>query len=273
MSLVRRVLQTLSALLFGLMLAASARAETQVDLELVLAVDVSFSMDLDEQKLQRDGYIQAFRDPGIIKAIQAGATGKIAVTYMEWAGPTFQKVILPWILIDGPQAANEFAARLAGQQISRGPRTSISSALIFAGELFGRSEYRGLRRVIDVSGDGPNNMGPPIAPTRDRLLSEGIVINGLPIILRPGGGGWGSFDIPDLDVYYAECVIGGPGSFMIPIKEPHEFATATRQKLLLEISDLMSQPRVQFAQGSRSLPRANCGVGEQMWQRNFEFQR
>ena len=165
-------------------------------------------------------------------------------------GRRLQKVVLPWTLIDGPRRGGvRRAARRAADH--RWQRTSISAALIYAGNLFGTSQYRGVRRVIDISGDGPNNSGPPggVTPVRDRLVSEGIIINGLPIILRPGGGGWGSFDISDLDVYYAECVIGGPGSFMIPIREPGEFLTATRQKLLIEISDLMSKPRVQFAQG------------------------
>lgn len=273
---VRRFLAAVWALLLGLVLAYAARAETVVDLELVLAVDVSFSMDPEEQRLQRLGYIQAFRDPSIIKAIQAGPNGRIAVTYLEWAGPTLQKVVLPWMLIDSAKAADEFAMRLAEQPITRWQRTSISAALIYAGRLFGTSQYRGIRRVIDISGDGPNNSGPPggVTQVRDRLVEEGIVINGLPILLRPGGGGWGNFDISDLDVYYEECVIGGPGSFMIPIRQPGEFLTATRQKLLIEISDLMSKPRVQFAQAF-GVPqqRANCGVGEQMWQRNWDFPR
>lgn len=259
----------------GLFAANPAWAEVQVDLELVLAVDVSFSMDLDEQRLQRMGYVQAFQDPGIIKAIQSGPNGRIAVTYMEWAGPNLQKVVLPWTLIDGPEAARAFAEQLIDQPINRWQRTSISAALLYAGDLFGRSEFRGLRRVIDISGDGPNNSGPPggVMQVRDRLVEDGIVINGLPIILRPGGGGWGSFDISGLDLYYADCVIGGPGSFMIPIRHPEEFLTATRQKLLIEISDLMSQARVQHAQAYQPPSRSNCSVGEQMWRRDFEFRR
>lgn len=268
-------MQASFALLLGLMLSTTSRAEVQVDLELVLAVDVSFSMDLEEQRLQRGGYVAAFRDPGIIKAIQSGQYGRIAVTYVEWAAPHLQKVVLPWTLIDGPQSAHAFAEQLAEQPINRWQRTSISAALIFAAQLFERSGYRGARRVIDVSGDGPNNSGPAggVGLVRDRLVAEGIVINGLPIIIRPGGGGWGSFDIPHLDVYYQECVVGGPGSFMIPIREPGEFLTATRQKLLIEISNLMLVPRVQYAQLAEPSPRANCSVGEQMWRRDFEYGR
>lgn len=270
-----RLVVLLAWLVVGHGAVNSAAAQTEVDLELVLAVDVSYSMDYEEQRLQRQGYVQAFRDPGIIKAIQSGSHGRIAVTYMEWAGPTMQKVVLPWMLIDGPGPAHEFAERLAEQGISRAQRTSISAALVFAGNLFEKSPYRGLRRVIDVSGDGPNNSGPPggVVPVRDRLVGEGIVINGLPIVQRPGGGGWGSFDITDLDLYYQECVIGGPGSFMIPIREPQEFLTATRQKLLIEISDLMSMPRTRFAQLAETPSKANCFVGEQVWRREFEFPR
>lgn len=243
-----------------------ASAETRVDLELVLAVDVSYSMDLDEQRLQREGYIEALRDPQIIKAIQSGQHGRIAITYVEWAGVTIQQVVLPWTIIDGPQSAAVVTEKLAAAPISRHRRTSVSGALNFSDRQFGIGGFVGERRVIDVSGDGPNNSGPPVGPLRDELVAKGIVINGLPIVLKPGGSG-SMFDIANLDQYYAQCVIGGPGSFMIPIREKSEFATATRQKLLLEIAGLEPPPTLLRVQ---SAPKIDCMVGEQLWRQYFD---
>ncbi len=241
-------------------------AQTRVDLELVLAVDVSYSMDLDEQRLQRDGYIEALRDPQIIKAIQSGQYGRIAITYVEWAGVTIQQVVLPWTIIDGPQAAAAVTDRLAAAPISRHRRTSVSGALNFSERQFGIGGFVGERRVIDVSGDGPNNSGPPVGPLRDELVAKGIVINGLPIVLKPGGAG-SMFDIANLDQYYVQCVIGGPGSFMIPIREKSEFASATRQKLLLEIAGLEPPPSLIRVQAA---PKFDCMVGEQLWRQYFD---
>ena len=215
--------------------AAQTASSSAVDLELVIAVDVSLSMDLDEQQLQRDGYVAAFRDPELHRAIaNAGAYGRIAVIYMEWAGPTAQKVIIPWTLIDSPAAARAFADRLAAQPITRERLTSISSALRFAHGLLKNSRYSAPRRVIDVSGDGPNNAGPPVLEMRDALIAEGIVINGLPIMLKAPTPSF--FDIPDLDQYYAGCVIGGPGAFMIPAESYEKFSDAVLRKLILEIA-------------------------------------
>jgi hypothetical protein len=220
-----------------------------VDVELVLAVDISLSMDPDEQRLQRDGYIAALRDPEIIKAIRAGQHGRIAITYMEWAGPDIQIHLVPWRVIDGRESAEAFVAELAAKPYSRYRRTSISAALEYSMQLFDDKRFRAGRRVIDVSGDGANNSGPPLMPVRDRIVEEGVVINGLPIILRPTMV-YSSWDLPNLDRYYASCVIGGPGSFMVPITKPEEFATATRQKLLMEISGIEPAPRVMQAQFS-----------------------
>ena len=242
-----------------------AAAETRVDLELVLAVDVSYSMDLDEQRLQRDGYVEAFRDPEIIKAIQSGQHGRIAVIYVEWAGWGTHQVVVPWTLVDGQVAAEALAKRLSQAPISRHRRTSLSGALTFSELQFGAG-FKGERLVIDVSGDGPNNSGPPVGPVRDELVEKGIVINGLPVLLRPGGPGT-MFDIANLDEYYAACVIGGPGSFMIPIKEKSEFASATRQKLLLEIANREPPPTLLRA---ADRPAPDCMVGEQLWRKYFD---
>jgi hypothetical protein len=238
-----------------------ASAQTVVDLELVLAVDVSLSMDIDEQRLQRDGYVEAFRDPEIHKAIASGAHGRIAVTYMEWAGPPSQQVVIPWTLINGADAALAFAARLDNLPITRARMTSITAALGFASALFDSSGVRGLRRVIDVSGDGPNNSGGPVATMREAVLAKGLVINGLPIMLKTSAVGF--FDLRDLDRYYADCVIGGAGSFMVPVKDVSELKSAIRRKLLLEIAGREPEPRLIPAQ---SVAQADCLIGEKQWQ-------
>jgi hypothetical protein len=205
-----------------------------VDTELVIAVDVSNSMDPEEQALQREGYIVGLTSREFLQALRNGSHGKVAITYFEWAGMSDQKIILPWRVIDGPESAEAVTNEIKRTPYRRAPRTSIYGALQFAKPLFDASGYSGLRRVIDVSGDGTNNMGPPVTIMRDEVLAAGIVINGLPIMLsRPFGSGT---DIPNLDVYYEDCVIGGPGSFMIAIHEREQFKEATRTKLVLEIA-------------------------------------
>ena len=233
-----------------------------VDVELVIAVDVSYSMDPEEQALQREGYIQALTSREFLSALREGTNGKIAITYFEWAGSSDQKIIMPWRLIDGPEAADAVAAEIARAPYRRASRTSISGALQFAKPLFDNSGYRGLRRVIDVSGDGANNSGALVAPTRDDVLAAGITINGLPLMLkRPN---FGSVDINELDIYYEDCVTGGPGSFVIPIRERSEFVKATRTKLVLEIAGREPEARVIPASADR--PRISCTIGEKMWQ-------
>jgi hypothetical protein len=233
-----------------------------VDLELVIAVDVSLSMDLDEQRLQRDGYVAAFRDGELHKAIMSGGHRRIAVVYIEWAGPQWQSVIIPWTVIDSPEAARAFADRLEKQPITRERWTSISGALQFAGSMLRESNARGDRRVIDISGDGPNNAGPPVQVARAALLAEGIVINGLPIMLKLDVPGY--FDLVDLDRYYAACVIGGPGSFMVPVKSLAELKEAIRRKLLLEISGTGAPARLVPAQAGEE-EAYDCLVGERQW--------
>lgn len=236
-----------------------------VDVELVLAVDVSYSMDPDEQALQREGYVQALTSPEFLRALREGANGKIAVTYFEWAGVNDQKIVMPWRLIDGPEAADAVAAEISRAPYRRASRTSISGALMFAKPLFDNSGYRGLRRVIDVSGDGANNSGPPVAPVRDDVLAAGITINGLPVMLKRSFAG--SLDIEQLDIYYEDCVIGGPGAFVVPIRERSKFIEATRTKLVLEIAGRQPEPRVIPA--SAQAPRISCTIGEKMWQERW----
>lgn len=230
-----------------------------VDTELVIAVDVSNSMDPEEQALQREGYITGITSREFLSALRNGMHGKVAIAYVEWAGLYDQKILIPWRLVDGPETADSLASEIKATPYRRAPRTSIYGALQFSRPLFDSSGYHGLRRIIDVSGDGANNMGPPVTLMRDQVVAAGITINGLPIMLkRPAGYsyGWGG-DTTNLDVYYEDCVIGGPGSFVIAIHERGQFKEATRTKLVLEIAGREPAPRAVPVQGTRR-PRVYC---------------
>src|ERR1700749_1266609 len=179
---------TLAAVLAGIGLAAPTRAPTlaqrsesgatAVDVEVVLAVDVSYSMDPDEQALQREGYMAALTSREFMQALRQGMHGRIALTYFEWAGMHHQQIIVPWRVIDGPEAADGFAADIGRARYTRASRTSISGAMLFAAPLFKGSGFHGVRRVLDISGDGVNNNGPRVTLTRDEVLGQGITING-----------------------------------------------------------------------------------------------
>ena len=246
-------------------LADKSPSAMPVDVELVLAVDVSYSMDPEEQALQREGYIAGITSREFMQALRHGMNGKVAVTYFEWAGPFDQKIVVPWRLIDGPEGADAFANEIARAPYRRASRTSISGALNFAKPLFEGSGYRGIRRVIDVSGDGSNNSGPLVTLVRDDVVASGITINGLPIMLkRPNSF---TMDLEHLDVYYEDCVIGGPGAFVIPIRERSQFKEAIRTKLVLEVAGRTPEGRVIPAQGRA--PRISCTIGEQMWRERW----
>ncbi|MBT9291253.1 DUF1194 domain-containing protein [Prosthecodimorpha staleyi] len=272
-----RVFASLVALLAALagLAGTPARAETRVDVELVLAVDISYSMDEDEQRLQRAGYVEAITSPEVLEAIRRGPNQRIAVAYVEWAGAAEQRLTVDWTLIDGKAAAEAFVAKLMAQPIRRAYRTSISGALGFSAPLFDRNGYDGLRQVIDVSGDGPNNQGLPVEEVRREVLDRGIVINGLPILIkRPN---FGTMDITDLDTYYGECVVGGEGSFMVPIKTREAFLAATRMKLLMEIAGDFP-PATPASREPRIVPAAEklnplCLVGERLWQERQDWMR
>jgi Protein of unknown function (DUF1194) len=243
----------------------SESAATSVDVELILAVDVSYSMDPEEQALQREGYMAALTSREFLQALKQGMHGRIALTYFEWAGMHHQQIIVPWRIIDGPETADGFAADIGRARYTRASRTSISGALLFAAPMFEGSGYRGVRRVIDVSGDGVNNNGPLVTVTRDEVLAKGITINGLPILLkRPNAS---TLDIDQLDVYYEDCVIGGPGAFVIPIKERDQFKEAIRTKLVLEIAG--RTPERQIVPASAAAPRISCTIGERLWQERW----
>lgn len=223
--------------LWTLLAAGLARAETPVDLELVLAVDVSGSIDPEEARLQRDGYVGALTNPKVQAAIHGGPYGRIAVVYVEWAGDSFQRIVVPWTLLSDPASIESFAASVAESPIASAQWTSISSAIDFCARLFDENGYEGVRRVIDVSGDGVNNRGRPVEWARDQAVATGITINGLPILNdRPNP--WGGSVPIDLDRYYRDHVIGGQGAFLVPAVNFDSFAEAILSKLLLEISGL-----------------------------------
>ncbi|MBB3949511.1 DUF1194 domain-containing protein [Aureimonas jatrophae] len=253
---------------------AAQAADTPVDVELVLAVDVSWSMDRGEQEIQRAGYVAALRSPEVQKAILEGGYGRIAVAYVEWAGDSAQNVVVPWTMIDSKEAAEAFAYRLSVEEPDRERRTSISAAIDFVVPMFDDNGFEGMRRVIDISGDGPNNQGRPVLAARSAALERGITINGLPLMTSGEGdpmGRWGS--IANLDRYYADCVIGGPGAFVIPVNEWSQFPEAVRRKLVLELADVWptrespeASPVLRIAASNAS----DCLVGEAMWQRRYD---
>jgi hypothetical protein len=240
------------------------RPDPTVDVELVLAVDVSYSMDMEELAIQREGYAQAIISKEFLSALKAGPNGRIAVTYFEWAASNDQKIIIPWRLIDGPESADAVAAEILKTPIRRASRTSISGAINFAMPLFDENSWHGLRRVIDISGDGPNNNGPPVTIARDEAVGRGIVINGLPIMVKEPS--FSTMDIENLDLYYEDCVVGGPGSFVITIKDREKFKEAIRTKLVMEVADRTAERRVVPVAGASKEPRVSCLIGEKIWQ-------
>lgn len=217
-----------------------ARAE-KVDLELILAVDISGSIDYAEAQLQRQGYLRALVDPRIIKIITSGERRKIAITYMEWAGAHYQQVVADWTVIRDLASAKAFAASISKSPVTTERWTSISSAIDFAMKHFKTNPHQGTRRVIDISGDGKNNSGDYLRPARDRAVKAGVVINGLPIMNdRPNP--WGMVPPKDLDRYYYNNVVGGPGSFIVVARGFKSFGDAVKAKLAREIAGLDQAP-------------------------------
>jgi hypothetical protein len=208
-----------------------------VDLNLVLAVDSSGSVDDDRFELQKDGYAKAFLNPRVLNAIKNGNEQAIAVTMVQWTGPTLHVVMVPWFVIKDQRTAQAFAAAVAAapRQIFGGG-TSVSGAIDYSVLLLNASPYHATRRVIDISGDGSNNLGRPAEQARDEAVKMGIRINGLPILAVE----------PDLDMYFRQSVIGGPGAFIIPVKSYDAFADAILRKLVAEISQ-DQRPRPKFA--------------------------
>jgi hypothetical protein len=241
--------------------AAASEQSLRVDIELVIAVDVSSSMDEEEQRTQRAGYVEAFRNPLITGAILAGPLGRIAVTYVEWGGTSVQTV--PWTLIDSRASAAQFARTLSNRPIRKIPFTSISNAIAFARHLIHSNAFQARRLIIDISGDGPNNYGAPAPVARNAAVDEGIVIDGLPIMLDEPDG---APTILDIDAYYNHCVIGGDGAFSVKVSALNQFGEAIRNKLVTEISGLkLSElPQDQFWRVQYGEPRYNCFIGEEL---------
>lgn len=247
--------------------AFGARAETPVDVELMLAVDVSYSINQRELKIQRRGYAEALRHPRIVEAIETGYHQRIAVTYVEWSDSYAQRVVVPWTLITTGADLDAFAGRLIAERRPGLRRTSISGLLEHAPKSFETNGFAGERRIIDISGDGPNNMGRPVVAARDEVVAQGYVINGLPLMTREGAGNL--FQLDDIDLYYAECVIGGPGAFTVPVKSWEEFPEAVRRKLVLELAGGDAYPPfVPVAWKGKTKDGYDCLIGEKIW-RNF----
>jgi len=246
-------------------LACPVAAEGQrVDLELALMVDVSRSMSPRELEIQRHGYAAALRSEAVWNAIREGPRRQIAAAYVEWAGT--QQVIVDWRVLSSRADLEAFADLLTDDIGPAMRRTSISGALDFATASLLGNAFEGDRLVIDVSGDGPNNEGGPVAEARDRAVAQGITINGLPLMTNgPGGDGW---EIDRLDVYYQSCVIGGMGAFMLPVTDWEDFEDAVRRKLVLEIAGIAVPARVVPAQYDAA--SSDCLAGESMRQQRFD---
>ena len=254
-----------SALLMGP--GTPAAQDVPVDLELVLAVNVSGSIDDYEARLQRQGCIDALTDPAVLDAVTPGPFGRIAVTYVEWAGEHYQRTVLDWTVLGDAESAKAFVDRLSFEPLLSKRWTSISKAIDYAATLFTDNSYEGLRQVIDISGDNPNNRGRPVVQTRDAAVAAGITINGLPILNdRPNP--WGGPPSRNLDIYYRDYVIGGPGTFMVVAEGFEDFGTAIRSKLIREIAwppDAPDAPvRAAAAPPAASVgpaPRRSAGCG------------
>lgn len=266
----------LFALLSGTPSDAASGSETEVDLELVLAVDVSLSINAEEREIQRHGYAAALTDPAVLAAISRGLTGRIAVAILEWGGESRQRLAVPWRLIADGEDAKAVAGELLAAPSPGMPDTSISGAILAAADLFENNGFTGLRRVIDVSGDGPNNAGLPVADARDLVLASGITINGLPLMTRSGD--FAHYTINYLDRYYSECVIGGPGAFTVPVTSWEEFPEAVKRKLTMEIAgtgfgDPQGDWRGRAETGlpvirAAATPPVDCLIGERLWMQN-----
>lgn len=244
---------------FSLSTIASAQ-KLEVDLQLALGSDVSRSVDQEEATLQRQGYIRAFNHPTVIGAIKRGPLGRIAVTYFEWGGEQNIKTIVGWTLINDAKSARNFAKRLSLEAPISARRTGISGAINFALIQITTNKFSSTRKVIDLSGDGANNSGILVNLARDRAIKKGFTINGLPIVnQRSSSSGWQQ--IQNLDLYYRDCVIGGPGAFLIVAKDYQDFGRAIMRKLILEIADIRpTKTKFIYANFiSRNAPPCNIG--------------
>ncbi|HWT08226.1 MAG TPA: DUF1194 domain-containing protein [Roseomonas sp.] len=219
----------------ALITARNARASTEVNVELVLAVDVSRSVDTEEMEMQMRGYAEAFRDPRLAEGIAGGPMGAIAVTLFVWSDWNIQHTLVPWMRLDGPASAERFASALDGASRETYLYTSISGAIDYAAAQFGQ-RFEGLRRVVDISGDGVNNSGRPLPDARAEALGQGIVLNGLAVLDRSPQPSTLLAGLPPVDEYYRNEVIGGPGAFLMVAEGYEAFAGAVRRKIIREIA-------------------------------------
>lgn len=238
----RSLLAAGAAALSPVLLPHRAQADADpVDVLLVLAVDVSRSVDDDEARLQREGYRAAVSDPQVIEAIRGGMIGAIGIAYVEWAGAEYQRLVLPWLRVSNAVEAHAWSERLAEAPRASLSWTSISAGLDFSRQVLAEAPFDATRRVIDVSGDGVNNSGGPVEAARDRLVAEGVTINGLPIVNdRPT---FGRMPPVPLDEYYRDSVIGGAGAFVIVAEDFQAFGQAVKRKLIREVAGLPG-PRI-----------------------------
>lgn len=224
-------------------LASGSAVQDEVDLLLVLAADISHSMQETELRMQRQGYAAALRDKEVLDAMCSGPCGAIGVVYFEWSGIEDQRILLPWTRIGSPAEAVACSERLASAPQRVGSWTSISGAIAQSRRLIAAAPFRSDRSVVDISGDGENNSGPPVEQERDLAVEDGITINGLPILRGPQRhasipGAEGS----PLEEHYRRLVTGGPGAFVLPAENFEVFPGAIRRKLVLEIAGLQAPP-------------------------------
>jgi len=254
-----------------------ASAKQAVDLELVMATDVSWSIDAAEAQLQRKGIADAFRDKAIARAIGSGILGRIAIAYLDYSSAAFNKIVIDWRIIHDRASAEKFADDLLAAPLTSGRSTSISDAVEMAAAMIETNDIEGTRRVIDVSGDGPNNSGHYVDDVRDAVIGRRITINGLPI-MNPADAFNSRYYLADLDLYYRGCVIGGPGAFTIVANSFEDYARAVRRKLVLEIAGAVptdtddaravilkaaANPHVRPSPAGYTYPKG-CDIGERM---------
>lgn len=231
-----RILSLALAVILAVALPSLARAQGDypVDLELILMADGSGSVDHEEFLLQRRGYARALREPRVVNAIRNGALGRIALSYVEWSGHSLQVPIVDWTVVSTAADVEAFAQQLEKQPRSlEGGGTAVGSAILYGIESLNNNLYKGTRRVIDLSGDGPDKDGIAAAYGRDQAVAQGITVNGLPIL---------SPRRPRLDLFFIDNVIGGPGAFSIPAKGFKDFYSAILTKLIREIADKPAGP-------------------------------
>ena len=236
-----------------------------VDVELVIAADVSYSMNKDDLALRREGYAQAIASSELIETLKAGPIGKLAITYVEWSSPNHQKVVVPWRVIDGPESAAAVAAEIIQAPADRQGRTSITGAINFAVSLFESDPARGSRRVIDISGDGPNNSGGPILAARDAALGKGITVNGLPITFKGGASSPAGDRIDNLDTYYEDCLAGGSASFVLTVSDRERLKEAIQTMLVSEVAGRIPERANSPSTGPEK--RVSCLIGEELFGR------